>query len=148
VFHIVGRLSDQALRSLHESMRLLVYLHLLFGCLSDYQQFQLRFLREENRILRSRLHQSRLILSTEDRKRVMSVCEKLDHRVDGLISAVTYRTYRRWLRERQKEKTTTPSRPPQEDDGRNSVTCLFANPSAPIIYGTSKWISSVGAGQI
>jgi len=34
----------------------------------------------------------------------MSVGSELDHRVDGLISVVNYRTYRRWLRERQKGK--------------------------------------------
>lgn len=62
---------------------------------------QLRFLREENWILRSRLNQERLILSPEERSRLLAIGAELKHQVRGLITVVQVRTYQRWVIELQ-----------------------------------------------
>ena len=59
----------------------------------------MRFLREENRILRSRLSQERLILSPEERSRLLVIGADLKHQVKGLITVVQFRTYQRWVKE-------------------------------------------------
>ena len=62
-------------------------------------------LREENRILRSRLKQQRVVLSPEERGRLLAIGTRLNHRVKGLVTIVQYRTYQRWLREREQHRT-------------------------------------------
>ena len=56
---------------------------------------QIRFLKEENRILRSRIPSQRLILSPEERGRLLAIGRELGHHVKGLVSIVQYRTYQR-----------------------------------------------------
>ncbi|MEM6259646.1 MAG: hypothetical protein AAGI37_15310 [Planctomycetota bacterium] len=80
------------------------YLNLLFAYFSSRQRAQLRFVKEENRILRARLKQTRLILTPEERERLLSIGGEMDHRVNGLISVVTFATYQRWLREKQDKR--------------------------------------------
>ncbi|MEM6332657.1 MAG: hypothetical protein AAF823_04890 [Planctomycetota bacterium] len=81
------------------------YLHLLLALFSGKQRAQLRFVTEENRILRARLKQTRLILTPEERERLMAIGAEMDHRVHGLISVATYATYQRWLREKRDQWT-------------------------------------------
>ncbi len=76
-----------------------VLLYLFMEWFSDRRDAQLRFLREENRILRSRLSQERLILSPEERSRLLAIGIELKHQVKGLISVVQFRTYQRWVKE-------------------------------------------------
>lgn len=78
-----------------------VLLHLLFDFFSCRRDAHVRFLREENRILRTRLDQQRLILSPEERSRLMKIGAELNHQVKGIISIVQYRTYARWIKEQQ-----------------------------------------------
>ena len=52
---------------------LYVLLYLLMEWFSDRRDAQLRFLKEENRILRSRLSQERLIVSPEERSRLLVI---------------------------------------------------------------------------
>ena len=80
-------------------------LALLFECFSVRRDAQLAFLREENRILRSRLKQQRVVLSPEERGRLLAIGARLNHRVKGLVTIVQYRTYQRWLREREQHRT-------------------------------------------
>ncbi|MEM6332266.1 MAG: integrase core domain-containing protein [Planctomycetota bacterium] len=80
------------------------YLHLLFAYFSVKQRAQLRFVREENRILRARLKQTRLILSPRERERLLAIGAEMNHRVNGLISVATYATYQRWLREKRDQR--------------------------------------------
>ena len=80
---------------------LYVLLYLLMEWFSDRRDAQLRFLREENRILRSRLSQERLILSPEERSRLLAIGVELRHQVRGLITAVQFRTYQRWVKEQR-----------------------------------------------
>ena len=74
---------------------------LLMEVVSSRRDAQLRFLREENRILRSRLQQERVILSPEERSRLMAIGAELKHQVKGLVTLVQFRTYRRWVKEQQ-----------------------------------------------
>ena len=60
---------------------------------------QIRFLREENRIFRSRISSQRLIISLEERIRLLGIGQELRHDVKHLISVVQFRTYQRWVRE-------------------------------------------------
>lgn len=76
-----------------------VLLYLFMEWFSDRRDAQLRFLREENRILRSRLSQERLIISPEERSRLLMIGAELKHQVKGLISVVQFRTYQRWVKE-------------------------------------------------
>lgn len=78
---------------------LFVVLRLLLEWVEVRRDAQVRFLREENRILRARLGQQRLILSPEERSRLLAIGAELKHRVKGLISVVQFRTYQRWVRE-------------------------------------------------
>ncbi|MEM6257216.1 MAG: integrase core domain-containing protein [Planctomycetota bacterium] len=81
-----------------------VLLHLLFEFFSCRRDTHVRFLREENRILRARLDQPRLILSLEERSRLMRIGAELNHQVKGIINIVQYRTYVRWIKEQQTGK--------------------------------------------
>ncbi|MEM1109516.1 MAG: integrase core domain-containing protein [Planctomycetota bacterium] len=78
---------------------------MLVGLLQEWLQrrrdAQVRFLREENRILRSRLDQQRLILAPEERVRLLAIGAELRHQVKDLITVVQFRTYQRWIREQQ-----------------------------------------------
>ncbi len=60
---------------------------------------QIRFMKEEIRILRARTSGNRIIPTPKDRARLLSIGSELDHRVEHLISIVRFKTYRRWLRE-------------------------------------------------
>ena len=55
---------------------------LLWESVSSRRDAQVRFLQEENRILRSRIQAQRIILSPEERSRLMKIGAELDHRVD------------------------------------------------------------------
>ena len=74
---------------------------LLMEWVSCRRDAQMRFLREENRILRSRVNQQRLILSPEERSRLLALGSELRHQVKSLITGVQYRTYQRWVKEQQ-----------------------------------------------
>ena len=77
----------------------LVYLLLeSFSCRRDAQ---IRFLKEENQILRSRIPSQRLILDPEERTRLLSIGAELKHQVRGVVSIVQYRTYQRWVKEQE-----------------------------------------------
>lgn len=83
------------------NQRFFVLLYLLFEQFSARRDAQIRFLRKENQILHSRLPQQRLILSPEERSRLLAIGAELDHQVKALISVVQFRTYPRWVKEQQ-----------------------------------------------
>ena len=77
----------------------LVYLLLeSFSCRRDAQ---VRFLKEENQILRSRIPSQRLILDPEERTRLLALGAELKHQVKGVVSIVQYHTYQRWVKEQE-----------------------------------------------
>lgn len=77
---------------------------LLFEQFAARRDAQVRFLKEENQILRPRLPQQRLILSPEDRSRLLVIGAELEHQVKLLVSVVQFRTYQRWVKEQQEGK--------------------------------------------
>lgn len=54
---------------------------LLLRWVREHRDAQIRFFREENRILRSRLDQQRLILSLEEQSRWLTIGARLQHQV-------------------------------------------------------------------
>lgn len=81
-------------------------LSLLFECFSVRRDAQIRFLKEENRILRSRISSQRLILDPEERSRLLAIGGELEHQVKSLISIVQFRTYQRWVKEQHEGRRT------------------------------------------
>ena len=94
---------------------------------------QVVFLKEENRILRSRLP-SRVVTTPAEKSRLIKLGRELSTKLRELISLVSYSTFRRWIREaearhvdrEQTESTTTPSvgRPRTASDIRELVLKL------------------------
>lgn len=76
-------------------------LSLLWESVSSRRDAQIRFLTEENRILRSRIQTQRLVLSPEERSRLLKIGAEFSRRVRGLITAVQPRTYQRWVKEQR-----------------------------------------------
>ena len=66
--------------------------HLLLEWFPGHRGAQIRFLKEENRILRSRISSQRLILDPEERTRLLTIGAELKHQVKSLISIVQFRT--------------------------------------------------------
>lgn len=64
---------------------------------------QVRYLKEENRILRDRIP-GEIHTKPEERARLLKFGRKLGHSINELITIVTPGTFRRWLREENKEK--------------------------------------------
>ncbi len=81
-----------------------VLVHLLLESFSVHRDAQVRFLKEENRILRSRISSQRLILDPEERTRLLTIGAELKHQVKGLVSIVQFRTYQRWVKEQASGK--------------------------------------------
>ncbi|MEM8736951.1 MAG: integrase core domain-containing protein [Planctomycetota bacterium] len=75
--------------------------HLLLESFSAHRDAQVRFLKEENRILRSRISSQRLILDPEERTRLLTIGAELEHQVKGIVSIVQFRTYQRWVKEQE-----------------------------------------------
>lgn len=72
---------------------------------------QVVFLREENRVLRSRLPK-RIGVTPPERSRLLTLGRDLGTQLRGIISVVSYDTFRRWVREAE-TKHITQSQPPQ-----------------------------------
>ena len=74
--------------------------NLLLRWVRERRDAQIRFLREENQILRALVDQQRLIFSPEERRRLLAIGARLEHQVKGLVTVVQFRTYQRWVKER------------------------------------------------
>ncbi len=90
-------------------------LHPLFVILASLTQQELAkqvtFLREENRILRSRLPK-RIIATRTERQRLIKLGKELGTKLKQLISLVSFDTFRRWIREAEKTHVLQ-AQPPQ-----------------------------------
>jgi putative transposase len=75
---------------------LLVLLHEAWSARRDAH---IRFLKLQVEMLKERLQGNRVILSPDERRRLMKLCAYLDHDVKHSLDIVTVKTYRRWLRE-------------------------------------------------
>lgn len=84
---------------------LLVVLHLLFEGFRARRDSRIRFLRAQVEMLRRKLDRNRVILSPEDRVRLLRIGNELNHDVKDVLGIVTYQTYRRWIREQRADQT-------------------------------------------
>ena len=84
-------------------------LHPLLAMLASLTQQELVpqvvFLREENRILRSRLPK-RIVVTSSERSRLVKLGRELGTQLRGLVSIVSYDTFRRWVREAETKHIT------------------------------------------
>ncbi len=75
------------------------FLMMLLEAWSTRRDKQIQFLKLQIELLRQKMPGQRVILSPEDRRRLMRAGSAMGHEVDGLLGIVTVKTYRRWLRE-------------------------------------------------
>jgi len=85
------------------------WLHVLLALLAEAwsarRDAQLQFLRLQIELLRQKLPGNRVILSPEDRLRLLRAGFALGDAVDDVLEIVCVKTYRRWIREQQAGKT-------------------------------------------
>jgi len=99
-------------------------LHPLLAFLASLTQPELArqvvFLREENRILRSRLPK-RIIATPTERSRLAKLGRELGAKLKEIISIVSYDTFRRWVRAAESAHVTH-NRPPQRTGRPRTAT--------------------------
>ena len=78
---------------------LMTVLFLLMEAWSARRDARLRFLKLQVELLRQKVPGNRVILSPEDRQRLLKCGAAVDHQVNDLIGIVSVKTYKRWLRE-------------------------------------------------
>ena len=66
---------------------------------STRRDARIRFLQTQVELLRQKVPGNRVILTPEERSRLLKLGAPLNHRVDDLIGIVSVKTYKRWLRE-------------------------------------------------
>ena len=88
---------------------------------------QVAYLKAENRILRSKLPE-RINLSNQERRTLVKHGKKLGALIKGLISIVSYSTFRKWVRtvedapnSRPKSKEAKPGRPRVEESISDAI---------------------------
>lgn len=80
---------------------LLALLVMLKEAWSARRDAHIRFLKLQVEMLQSRLPGNRVILDPVERRRLMKVGAEIDHAVQDTLAIVSFKTYRRWLREEQ-----------------------------------------------
>ena len=76
-------------------------IHLFLESWATRRDAQIRFLKVENRILRSRVKAQRIIITPQERSQLLRIGAELNHQVQHVLGIVQYRTYKRWLLEQQ-----------------------------------------------
>ena len=105
------------------------FMMLLAGSTDRQLALQVRYLRAENRILRSRLPR-RVKLTDRERATLVKLGRAVGAGLKHLVSVVNYSTFRRWLRDDDGDKTKTsatrrkPGRPKKPDDLRELIVRL------------------------
>ena len=80
---------------------LMALLMLLKERWSTRRDAQVRFLKLQVEILRSRLPGNRVIPDPVERRRLLKAGEEVGHAVEDTLGIVSIKTYRRWLREQR-----------------------------------------------
>ncbi|MCC6581103.1 MAG: transposase [Phycisphaeraceae bacterium] len=81
------------------------FLMMLLEAWSARRDRQIQFLKLQIELLRQKTPGKRVILSPDDRRRLMRAGAAIGHEVDSLLDIVTVKTYRRWLREQADGQT-------------------------------------------
>lgn len=87
---------------------LIVAFNLISEAWSVRRDARVRLLMAQIEILRHKLPGNRVIVSPEDRARLIRLGEALGHDVDGVIGIVSPKTYRQWLRDQKSGKVAKP----------------------------------------
>ncbi|MFA7237205.1 MAG: hypothetical protein WC058_10095 [Phycisphaeraceae bacterium] len=66
---------------------------------------QIQFLRLQIELLRAHLPGERVILTPDERKRMLKAGADMSHRVEDILGIVTPGTYRRWVRDERDGRT-------------------------------------------
>ena len=66
---------------------------------STRRDAHMRFLKLQVEILKSRLPGNRVILTPEERQRLMKIGAEVEHEVEDTLEIVNVKTYQRWRRE-------------------------------------------------
>ena len=109
-----------------------VVLHLLFEAQAARRDARIRFLMAQVEILRRKLGGNRVIPSPDDRARLLTIGQELDHNVADVIDIVTPQTYGRCGRELRQGR-----RPKRV--GRPKITWDRCAP--PSVPATGSWPS-------
>ncbi|MEZ6192068.1 MAG: integrase core domain-containing protein [Phycisphaerales bacterium] len=80
---------------------LVMLLAMLAEAWSVRRDGQIRFLKLQLELYRGKMPGNRVVLSPEERQRMLRLGERLGHRVDDLIGIVSVKSYKRWLREQE-----------------------------------------------
>ena len=107
-------------------------LHPIFALLASVTRQELArqvaYLKEENKILRTRLPQ-RLVATPQEKRRLLKFGRKLGVQLRDLISIVSYQAFVRWIREKEaahtaKQPSRKPGRPRTPEEIRELVLKL------------------------
>jgi putative transposase len=69
---------------------------------------QIQFLKFQVELLRQKVPGNRVILSPEDRQRLLGLGSQLGHHVDDLIGIVTVKTCKQWIRQAKAGRASRP----------------------------------------
>ena len=84
--------------------RFSVFVHSLVQTHQARRNPEIGLLKAENRMFRERLSTDYIIPKDSERRELLAWGAKLNHEVDGLLTAVSIETYKRWRREEAKGK--------------------------------------------
>lgn len=73
---------------------------------SERRDAKIRFLMLQVELLQDKLPGNRVILSPEDRQRLLRLGKQMDHRVHDVIGVVCVKTYKRWVQEQDSDRAT------------------------------------------
>ena len=105
--------------------RLQSFLQMLAGATDKELAQQVQFLKEENQILRARLPK-KLIITPQERKRLLRFGKPLGKAIADIISIVSPRTFARWIEaekpsDDKQTRPRKPGRPPTEKEIRDLI---------------------------
>ncbi len=83
---------------------MMVVFWMLMEAWSPRRDARIRFLQAQVELMRQKMPGNRVILTPEERSRLLKLGASLEHRVDDLIGIVSVKTYKRWLREQREGK--------------------------------------------
>ena len=107
------------------------FLFLLLHFFHQRRDYQIAFLVFQVKMLKRRLDKEFIIPNTQERKEMIALASKFNHKVDGCLEVVTLATYRRWIAKKAGGKELSQvGRKPTEGEARELVLSMKKdNPS-------------------